>query len=127
MLNKLCYQGRLTADPELSTTQSGIAYCNFTIAWSEKYKDTESKCFLRCKAWRNTAEFLEKYFKKGQQIAIEGSLKTEEWEKDGQKRSATVCNVNKIHFCGSKDSNDNNNDDNTYASQELTPIDALPF
>ena len=62
MVNKLIYQGRLTADPELKRTQSDVSNMEFTIAWSEKYKESETKCFLRCKAWRNTAEFIDKYF-----------------------------------------------------------------
>ena len=103
MLNKVTLQGRMVADPELRTTASGIAFLNFTIAWSEKYKEVETKCFLRCKAWRGTAEFINRYFRKGQQIIIEGRLETEEWTTDdGQKRSATGCVVDKAHFCGDK-------------------------
>jgi single-strand DNA-binding protein len=103
MLNKVEYQGRLTRDIELKKTSSDIAYCEFTIAWSEKYKEAETKCFLRCKAWRNTAETLSKYFQKGKEIIIEGHLITEEWEKDGQKQSRTICQIDKVHFCGKKE------------------------
>lgn len=102
MLNRVTYQGRLTADIELQQTQSGVAYCSFTVAWNEKYKEVETKCFLRCKAWRQTAEFLSKYFRKGQEIIVEGKLNTEEWEQDGSKRSRTVLSVEKAHFCGTK-------------------------
>ena len=102
MINSVHYQGRLTADPELKYTASQVPYMEFTIAWSEKYKEIETKCFLRCKAWRNTAEFISKYFAKGTQIVIEGHLITEEWEKDGEKKSRTICTVDKAHFCGSK-------------------------
>lgn len=102
MINKTLYQGRLTRDIELKKTSSDIAYAEFSVAWSEKYKESETKCFLRCKAWRSTAEFLQKYFSKGQEIGIEGHLITEEWEKDGQKQSRTICQVDKVHFCGSK-------------------------
>jgi single-strand DNA-binding protein len=52
------------------------------------------------------AEFVSKYFKKGQECVIEGRLTTEQWEKDGQKQSRTICNVDKVHFCGSKASNE---------------------
>ena len=76
--------------------------CEFTVAWSDKYKDREDKCFLRCKAWRGMAEFVSKYFKKGQECVVEGKLLTEQWEKDGQKQSRTICNVDKVHFAGSK-------------------------
>ena len=102
MINKMILQGRLTANIELKRTQSDVANTEFTVAWSEKYKETESKCFLRCKAWRQTAEFLEKYFQKGQEILIEGHMVTEEWEKDGEKKSRTICLVDKVNFCGSK-------------------------
>lgn len=104
MLNSVNYQGRLTRDVELKRTSSDIAYAEITIAWSEKYKDSETKCFLRCKAWRSTAETLSKYFCKGKEIVISGHLVTEEWEKDGQKQSRTICQIDKVHFCGSKSS-----------------------
>lgn len=100
MLNKLLYQGRLVADPEVKQTQSGVPYLEITIAWSEKYKETETNCFMRCKAWRNTAEFIGKWFRKGQEILIEGHMVTETWDKDGQKQSRTICNVEKANFCG---------------------------
>lgn len=58
MINHTAYQGRLTADPELAKTQSGVSRLDFTIAWSDKYKEIETKCFLQCKAWRSTAEFI---------------------------------------------------------------------
>ena len=99
MLNKVLIQGRLTKDPELKTTQSGVSMLLFTVAWSEKYKEVESKCFLLCKAWRQTADFISKYFTKGQEIAIDGHMVTEEW-KEGE--SVTLCLVDKAHFCGSK-------------------------
>lgn len=102
MLNRTTLQGRLTADPEIRYTASNVAYAEFTLAWSEKYKDIETKCFLRCKAWRNSAEFLDKYFSKGQETVMEGHLVTEEWEKDGEKKSRTICIVDKLNFCGPK-------------------------
>lgn len=102
MLNKLEYQGRLTADIELKQTQSGVSFTEFTVAWNEKYKEVETKCFLRCKTWRQTAEFLSKYFKKGSELIVEGKIVTEQWEKDGQAQSRTICDVEKVHFCGSK-------------------------
>ena len=102
MINSINYQGRLTKDIELKKTTSDISCTEFTIAWSEKYKESETKCFLRCKAWRSTAEFLSKCFSKGKELAITGHMVTEEWEKDGQKQSRTICIVDKVHFCGSK-------------------------
>lgn len=108
MINKMILQGRLTADIELKRTQSDVANTEFTIAWSEKYKEVETRCFMRCKAWRQTAEFLDKYFRKGQEILIEGHMVTEEWEKGGDKKSRTICLVDKVNFCGSKSGNGSN-------------------
>ena len=99
MVNKVIYQGRLVKDPELKTTQSGISKLLFTIAWSEKYKEVEIRCFLLCEAWRQTAEFINRFFRKGQEIMIEGHMVSEEWE---EKKSTTFCMVDKAHFCGPK-------------------------
>lgn len=100
MVNKTIIQGRLTATPSIRYTTNNVAMLEFTVAWSEKYKETERKLFLRCKAWRSTAEFIDKYFFKGSPILITGELGTEEWEKDGKKNSRTVLNVEKVDFCG---------------------------
>lgn len=99
MVNEVIYQGRLTKDPELKATQSGINTLLFTIAWSNKYKDVETKCFLLCRAWRQTAEFISTYFRKGQEIIIVGHLETQQWDND---KEVTLCMVDKAHFCGSK-------------------------
>lgn len=102
-LNCLCYQGRMVADAEFGDTKAGTRYANFRLAWSKKYKEQETKCFLDCKAFGGTAQFVEKYLsKKGQEMVIEGELNTDEWEKDGQKRSKIVCIVGSVHFSGSK-------------------------
>ena len=77
MLNKVVIQGRFTADPEVQE-KGGFSMTEFTVAWSERYKERETKCFLRCKAWRSQAEHIEKYFHKGQECVIEGRLETEQ-------------------------------------------------
>ena len=103
MINRLVFQGRLVRDPELRTTQSGVSVASFTVAWSEKYKETETKCFLPCTAWRATGEFVSKYFTKGQEINVTGKLQTREWEdKEGNKRSTIELVVDEAAFCGSK-------------------------
>ena len=102
MVNHLVFQGRMVADPELKDTNSGVKVCNFRVAWSEKYNNQEVKCFLDVKAFSAQAELVCKYFRKGQELVVEGKLQTEEWEKDGQKRSKIVLVVNAVHFCGSK-------------------------
>lgn len=107
MVNSMILQGRLTADIELRYTQANAAYAEFTVAWSEKYKETETKCFMRCKAWRNTAEFLDKYFRKGQELVISGHMITEQWETNGEKKSRTICQVDKVNFCGKREDGGN--------------------
>lgn len=103
MLNHLALQGRLVDAPAFGDTKSGTRYANFRLAWSEKYKDTESKCFLDCKAFGGTAQFMEKYMnQKGQEILVEGKLTTDEWEKDGQKRSKNALVISSVHFCGKR-------------------------
>lgn len=103
MLNHLSLQGRLVADPELKDTNSGVKVTNFRVAWSEKIKDRENKLFLDCKAFSGIAEFICKYFIKGQDIVLEGKLNTEEWKtQDGQNRSKIVLMVSNVHFGGRK-------------------------
>lgn len=130
MINSVNYQGRLVRDIELKYTDSQVAYTEFTIAWSEKYKEVETKCFLRCKAWRQSAEFISKYFAKGQEIAINGHLVTEEWEKEGEKQSRTICMVDKVHFCGNKANNSDSNSQNSNTNFVNVPEgmeEELPF
>lgn len=102
-INRVVLQGRLCADPELRRTQTGTPVCSVTVAWSEKYKETERQLFMDCVAWSGLAEFLSKHFRKGQELAVEGFLTTRKWEdKQGQKRSSTECILDKVHFCGPK-------------------------
>lgn len=129
MLNKVIFQGRLTRDIEVRDA-GGFQLADFSIAWSEKYKEIEKVCFLNCKAWGGTATFLEKYFKKGQEILIEGNLITESWEKEGQKQSRLVCNVEKVNFCGSKSTETasvNKKDDGFMNIPESLEDEELPF
>ena len=103
MLNNATIQGRLVADPEMRQTQNSVSVCSFRVAWSEKYKETETKLFLSCTAWRATADLICKHFHKGKEIIVEGKLSTQEWtDKEGAKRSSIEMTVDKVHFCGSK-------------------------
>lgn len=125
MVNHHIMQGRLVADPEFRTTTGGTAVSNFRIAWSEKYKDKETKCFLECKAFGPTAEFMQKYMNaKGQEILVEGKMTTEEWEKDGQKRSKNVLLVSNAHFCGRKQETEGSQSNGGFTAVET---DSLPF
>lgn len=125
MLNNFVLQGRLTKDIECGQTNSGVNYANFTIAWNEKYNETETNLFMNCKSWRGTADLINKYFKKGDELIVEGKIITEIYEKDGNKKSSTRMIVDKIHFTYGKK---NNSEDNV--KTELTPVEddsSLPF
>lgn len=103
-MNKVIIKGRLTADPELSNTSTGVEYCNFTVA-VDRYvgKDKESETdFIPCKAWRQSAVFVNKYFAKGKEILVEGSIRFDKYEKDGEKRTFASVSVERVEFCGGK-------------------------
>ena len=103
--NKVILGCRLTADVELKATPSGVSVCSFSIAVNRKVgKDMEQKAdFINCVAWRNTAEFISRYFKKGSCILIVGSVQNRTWlDEKGQKRYATDIVVDEAHFVESK-------------------------
>ena len=106
MLNCAVIMGRLTADPELKTTQSGKSVCSFTVAVERNYApqgQERQTDFIDVVAWRQTAEFVTKYFRKGQMIAVQGSIQVRPYEdRNGNKRTATEINADQISFCGSK-------------------------
>lgn len=125
MFNKTILQGRLTRDPELKITNTGIEITNFTVAWSEKIKEKETKCFLSCIAFRQHAKFINNYFKKGQEIIVDGKLITREYvDKDNNKRHVTELICDTAHFCGSK--SDMPIKENTNILED-TDSDDLPF
>ncbi len=102
MINHISFQGRFVETPELKHTSSDVPYSRFSLAWSEKYWDNESTCFLNCVAYRNIAEFIFKYFKKGDMVLVEGRLLTRNYkDQNGNKKSMTDLIVDKAHFCGS--------------------------
>lgn len=104
-MNKAIIMGRLTKDPELKMTQYQIAVCSFTLAVDRKVKEGANKVtdWIECVAWRGTAEFLSKYFKKGQRVLVVGQVQTRSWEKDGQKRSTTEILVDELEFVEPKE------------------------
>lgn len=104
-LNKVILCGRLTADIELKQTQSGVSVCSFSLAVNRKYsKEGEQQAdFINCVAWRSTAEFISKYFRKGSSICICGSIQTRSYtDKDGNKRTAFEVVVDEANFVDSK-------------------------
>lgn len=104
-INKSILGGRLTADPELKQTASGISACTFTVAVNRRYsKDGQQEAdFINCQAWRQTAEFITRYFRKGSSICIIGSIQTRSWQdQNGQKRFATDVVVDEALFVDGK-------------------------
>lgn len=101
MLNVVVLTGRLTDTPELKTTGSGTSVCSFSIAVERRYKSGEERQadFINIVTWRATAEFVSKYFKKGQMIAIEGSIQTRRYQdKEGKNRTAFEVVANNVQF-----------------------------
>ena len=104
-LNKVILGGRLTADIELKQSTSGLSVCSFNLAVGRKVgKDKEQQTdFINCVAWRNTAEFISRYFKKGSSICIVGNIQTSTWtDQNNQKRYATEVIVDEVMFVDSK-------------------------
>ncbi len=112
MLNVSAIMGRLTADPELKTTPAGVSVTSFTLAVDRSYAKpgTERQTdFVHVVAWRNTAEFVCKYFTKGQMMAVTGPIQTRNYEdKQGNKRTAFEIVANEVSFCGYKDNQGGN-------------------
>lgn len=106
MLNVVALMGRLTADPELRTTPSGVSVCRFTLAVDRNYAKagTERQAdFINCIAWRQTAEFVSKYFVKGQLMALDGSIQTGSYtDTNGNKRYTFEVLANNINFTGDR-------------------------
>lgn len=111
--NTVILSGRLTADPELKTTQSGLSVTSFTIAVDRRVKSGEEKKadFITIVAWRNTAELITKHFRKGNMIGIEGSIQTRKYtDKDGNNRTAFEVVANNIQFLESKKNGSTSNE-----------------
>lgn len=106
MLNVVALNGRLTSDAELKHTSSGIAVTTFTLAVDRSYQkqgEDRQADFINIVCWRNTAEFVAKYFHKGQLVAVEGSLQTRTYtDRDGNKRKAVEVVASHAHFAESK-------------------------
>lgn len=132
-MNKAILVGRLTRDPELKSTANGTNVCSFSVAVNRRYKNAEGNYdadFINCTAWRQTAEFVSKYFTKGRMIGIVGSIQTRNYDdKDGKKVYVTEVAADEVHFVESKGDNNNNTapvaDVNDFAPIDDT--DGLPF
>lgn len=105
MLNCAVIMGRLTTDPELRTTSSNISFVRFSVAVDRAYQRQGAERqtdFINVVAWRQTADFVSKYFRKGQMIAVQGSIQTGSYEKDGVRRQTFEILADNVSFCGSK-------------------------
>ena len=106
MLNKIAVMGRLTRDPELRHTESGVAVCSFTVACDRDYKAENAEReadFIDVVVWRSTAEFVSKYFVKGRMAVVEGRLQSRKWtDKNGQNRVAWEIIADNVYFGDSK-------------------------
>lgn len=120
-LNKVVLAGRLTADPELQLTQNGISVVSFSLAVNRRaiVKDNQrvqEADYINLVAWRKTAEFIAKFFKKGSALCIFGSIQTRSWtDNDGHKRYATEVVVDEAMFVDSM--NNNKPEDSTYVPE----------
>lgn len=107
MLNHIVIMGRLTRDPELRRTGSGLAVAGFTVAVDRDFANKDSgereTDFIDCVAWRSTGEFVSKYFTKGSMAVVSGRLQIRSWEdKDGNKRRTAEIVADSVYFGGSK-------------------------
>ena len=116
MTNLCVLKGRLCKNPELSTTTSGMSVCRIRLAVPRRGNQSGTD-FVTCTAFRNQAEFLNKYFSKGQEILIQGILRINQWEgDDGIKREGCEVLINNIDFCGAKQ------DDKPAEHKEITQM-----
>lgn len=105
MLNQINLMGRLTAEPDYRTTQSGVAVARFTLAVERNYQQNGQKQtdFFEVTAWRGTADFVQKYFHKGQLVAVTGSVQSDNYtDKDGNKRKSWSVQAQQVYFAESK-------------------------
>lgn len=122
-MNKVILMGRLTKDPELRQTPNGISSCRFSIAVNRNFKNQQTgqydADFINCIAWRQTAEFISKYFRKGQMITLDGTLRTGSYQDKNHSdvtHYTTDVYVDNAEFCGNKSDNSNQTNDAAQAT-----------
>lgn len=108
-MNKLLITGNLTKDPDLAETANGTAYCNFSVAVNRAMPDSDGNKqtdFFNCTAWKQRAEVIAKYCKKGSKVLVEGEMQARSYEdKNGNRQTGWNINVNNIEFLGSRQEN----------------------
>lgn len=106
-MNSIVIKGRLTKDPELRNTQSGTAVCTVNVAVDRPYSKDKETDFFTVVFWRQTAEFVSKYFVKGQEILVQGEMQSRKYEdKEGNNRIAWEVKADRVEFCGSRGQSD---------------------
>ena len=141
-MNKVVLMGRLTKDPEVRYTQTNnTLVASFTLAVNRRFTregDQQTADFINCSAWAKTGEFVSKYFKKGQQVAVVGRLQVRNYDDDkGTKHYITEIIAEEVYFADSKKNGDNGDFDNTFGAGaqgsnntsdfEVSSGDDLPF
>lgn len=125
MLNTITIMGRLTRDPELRRTGSGVAVASFTLAVDDDFKpeNGERKTnFIDCVAWRGTGEFVSKYFAKGRMAVVKGKLDIREWtDKEGNKRKSAEVVAENVYFGDSKKEDSGSYGGGDYTGSYATP------
>ena len=131
MINMVALMGRLTYEPELISTPNGVSVLRFQVACDRSYqpKGQERQAdFIDCVAWRQTAEFISRYFHKGSMIAIEGTIQTSNYtDKNGNNRKQTEVLANNVSFCGSKNESGGSMDINPEPSSTKPNLDDADF
>jgi single-strand DNA-binding protein len=127
-LNKVILMGNMTRDPELRQTSSGVSVCSFSIAVNRPYKSGEQQAadFIDCVAWRQAAEFVSRYFRKGSSIIIDGHIETRTYtDRVGNKRTAVEIIVNEASFGANKATEGENYAPSTQTAAQ--PTDNTPY
>jgi single-strand DNA-binding protein len=133
MLNNVILQGRLTQDVEVKQTQTGKSVASFSLAVERDYSANGEKetDFINIVAWGNTADFIGKYFGKGKQMLVTGSLNVRKYQtQNGENRYVTEVKADSVYFCGDKAQGDNNGNYNPYQTPQFDEADDdehLPF
>ena len=129
MLNVILLQGRLTDTPELKTTTNGKSVTSFSLAVERDFSTSDDKetDFINIVAWNKTAEFISKFFTKGKQMLVRGSLQVRKYQtQNGENRYATEVIADKVYFCGDKQ-NDSAGFTNNGDFEEVIGTEELPF
>ena len=130
-MNRVILVGRITRDPELRTSPNNVSFTAFSIAVNRTAVSSNGEReadFINCVAWRSSAEFIHKYFKKGNKIGIVGNIQTRSYDaEDGTKRYVTEIVVEECEFVQSKKNEDNGQAEETKPDMEPIDDDGLPF